>query len=158
MGEARGINGQSHVHQMIEKAFEQTTNHFESSIKYLADITFKREMSYIDTSLTNYIADERRQLPGGASEIPCRQGSILTTSNQLKAARALVGLGQIALAERAGLNVNTIRRMEAVGSGPLPGLSSNVQAVQRVLEEAGVEFLGGDQPGVRLHRKHARTV
>lgn len=79
---------------------------------------------------------------------------MLTTSNQLKAARALVGLGQIALAERAGLNVNTIRRMETGGSGPPLGRAMNVLAVQRVLEEAGVEFLAGDQPGVRLRSNH----
>ncbi len=79
---------------------------------------------------------------------------MLTTSNQLKAARALVGLGQVALAERASVNVNTIRKMESGGSGPLPGLFAKVQAVQRALEEAGVEFVAGDQPGVRLRSNH----
>jgi predicted transcriptional regulator len=83
---------------------------------------------------------------------------MLKTSNQLKAARALVGLGQIALAERAALNVNTIRKMEAAGCGPLPGRSVNVQAVQRALEAAGVEFLAGDQLGVRLRGNHSGKI
>jgi hypothetical protein len=39
--------------------------------------------------------------------------------SQLKAARALVETGPSALAEAAGVNVNTIRNMEAKGSGIL---------------------------------------
>lgn len=77
---------------------------------------------------------------------------MLTTSNQLKAARALIGMEQARLAEVAALNVNTIRNMEAGGSGAIPGRSVNVQAVQRALEDAGVEFLNGGQPGVRLRK------
>ncbi|KAB1072198.1 hypothetical protein F6X51_17415 [Methylobacterium planeticum] len=78
---------------------------------------------------------------------------MLTTGNQLKAARALVGMEQSRLAEVAGLNVNTIRNMEAAGLGPIAGRSVNVQAIQRALEEAGVTFLNGGEPGVRLKRK-----
>jgi hypothetical protein len=31
--------------------------------------------------------------------------------------------------------------------------SKQVQAVRAALEEAGIEFLNGDAPGVRLHAK-----
>ena len=75
---------------------------------------------------------------------------MLTTGNQLKAARALVGVEQARLAEVAGLNVNTIRNMEAAGPNPISGRSVNVQAVQRALETEGVEFLNHGSPGVRL--------
>ena len=78
---------------------------------------------------------------------------MLTTGNQLKAARALVGMEQSRLAEATGLNVNTIRNMEAVGPGPIAGRSVNVQAVQRALEDAGIAFLNGGEPGVKLKRK-----
>jgi transcriptional regulator with XRE-family HTH domain len=78
---------------------------------------------------------------------------MLTTGNQLKAARALVGMEQSRLAEAAGLNVNTIRNMEAAGAGPIAGRSVNVQAVQRALEEEGLIFLNGGEPGVKLRRK-----
>jgi hypothetical protein len=78
---------------------------------------------------------------------------MLTTGNQLKAARALIGMDQSDLAERAKVNVNTIRNMEAAGLGPIAGRSVNVQAVQRALEGAGVEFTNGDQPGVKMKRK-----
>ena len=77
---------------------------------------------------------------------------MLTTSNQIKAARALIGMEQTGLAEVTSLNVNMIRNMETGGAGAIPGRSVNVQAVQRVMEEAGVEFLNGDQPGVRLRK------
>lgn len=75
---------------------------------------------------------------------------MLTTGNQLKAARALAGVEQTDLAKAAAVHVNTIRSMEASGAGAIAGRSANVQAVQRVLEAAGIEFLNHGQPGVRL--------
>lgn len=78
---------------------------------------------------------------------------MLTTGNQLKAARALAGIEQRDLAEKAGLNVNTIRNMESVGSGPIAGRATNVQSVQRILEDIGIEFLNHGNPGVRLITK-----
>jgi transcriptional regulator with XRE-family HTH domain len=77
---------------------------------------------------------------------------MLTTGNQLKAARALIGLDQSGLSERAGVNVNTIRNMEAAGAGAIAGRAQNVQTVQRVLEDVGIEFLNHGQPGVRLKK------
>jgi transcriptional regulator with XRE-family HTH domain len=77
---------------------------------------------------------------------------MLTTGNQLKAARVLAEIEQLALAALVGVNVNTIRNMEASGSGAIAGRAQTVQAVQRALEAAGVEFLNHGQPGVRLMR------
>ena len=78
---------------------------------------------------------------------------MLTTGNQLRAGRALVGMTQIRLAEATGLNANTIRDMEAKGESPLTSSYQTVLAVQRALEAAGVEFLNGGSPGVRLKPK-----
>jgi len=75
---------------------------------------------------------------------------MLTTGNQLKAARVLAGLEQREVAEKAGVNVNTIRNMEAANAGQIAGRAQNVQNVQRVLEQEGIEFLNHGQPGVRL--------
>ncbi|MBB3355277.1 transcriptional regulator with XRE-family HTH domain [Rhizobium sp. BK049] len=75
---------------------------------------------------------------------------MLTTGNQLKAARILAEIEQKELAEKAGLNVNTIRNMESVGNRPIAGRAANVQVVQRVLEEEGIEFLNHGRPGVRM--------
>ncbi|ANH05028.1 hypothetical protein shn_13910 [Shinella sp. HZN7] len=77
---------------------------------------------------------------------------MLTTGNQLKAARALASIEQKDLAELVGVNVNTIRNMESAGSGPIAGRSSNVQSVQRAMEGLGIEFLNHGNPGVRLVR------
>lgn len=79
---------------------------------------------------------------------------MLTTGNQLKAARALAGLEQKEVAELAGVNVNTIRNMEASGSDAIAGRAQNVQAVQRALEDKDIEFLNHGNPGVRLIKRH----
>ncbi len=83
---------------------------------------------------------------------------MLTTGNQLKAARALAGLEQKEVAEKAGVNVNTIRNMEAAGAGQIAGRAQSVQTVQRVLEEAGIEFLNHGQPGVRLMKESFSNI
>lgn len=75
------------------------------------------------------------------------------TGNQLKAARALIGMHQTDLARRSALNVNTIRHMEGSGAEPILGRASNIHAVRVALERAGIEFLNGGQPGVRIRKK-----
>lgn len=75
---------------------------------------------------------------------------MLTTGNQLKAARALAGFDQNALAERASVNVNTIRNMESKAGNTLTSGVDIVRKVQAALEAAGVEFLNHGRPGVRL--------
>lgn len=80
---------------------------------------------------------------------------MLTTGNQLKAARALIAMEQKDLAEKAEINVNTVRSMEAAGANPIAGRAQNVQRVQRVLEAEGVQFLNHGQPGVRLAKPSA---
>lgn len=75
---------------------------------------------------------------------------MLITGAQLRAARALAGMTQTELANQAGLDPSTIVDMEARGGEMLRSSLATVQAVQKVLETAGVEFLDGDSPGVRL--------
>lgn len=75
---------------------------------------------------------------------------MLTTGNQLRAARALVDMGQGALAEAAGVNVNTISSMEKRGSSTLSSGLDVIRRVQAALEAIGVEFLNHGRPGVRL--------
>jgi transcriptional regulator with XRE-family HTH domain len=78
---------------------------------------------------------------------------MLTTGSQLRAARALLDLEQAALAELAGVNINTIRNLEGSKGEPIKGHNQTVIAVQRALEVAGIEFLDHGQPGVRLKAK-----
>jgi transcriptional regulator with XRE-family HTH domain len=75
---------------------------------------------------------------------------VLATGNQLKAARALAGVDQQQVADAAGVNVNTIRNMEARGAKPITSSAVTVRRVQLVLEALGIEFLNHAQPGVRL--------
>ncbi len=80
---------------------------------------------------------------------------MLTTGNQLRAARSLVDMGQSALAAAAEVNVNTISSMEKRGAKTLASGLDVVRRVQMALEAAGVEFLNHGQPGVRLAKVQA---
>ena len=77
---------------------------------------------------------------------------MLTTGNQLKAARALAGVEQFALADAAGVSVGTIRNMEAQGSAMLKSGLPTIKSVQSALEARGIEFLNHGEPGVRLRK------
>ena len=73
----------------------------------------------------------------------------MITADQCRMARAALRLGVRELAATAAVAVNTITRFER-GDGIHP---RNAEAIQRALESAGVEFINGDAPGVRLRRK-----
>ena len=73
----------------------------------------------------------------------------LTTKAQLRAARALLEWSQAVLAERSGISLPTVKRLEP-GDGELTGQHGTVKALERALEAAGVEFTNGGQPGVRM--------
>jgi transcriptional regulator with XRE-family HTH domain len=65
---------------------------------------------------------------------------------QLRMARAAVGWGVRELAKKAGVTANTVTRIENGSDAK----QSTMDALQRALEAAGVEFTNGEQPGVRL--------
>jgi transcriptional regulator with XRE-family HTH domain len=72
---------------------------------------------------------------------------------QIRAARALLGLGQLQLSELADLGITTVKRIE-LSEGP-SGSVRTLLKIQAALEKAGVEFIPGDEskgPGVRLKR------
>ena len=75
-------------------------------------------------------------------------------SEQIRAARQLVKITAGELAEISGVGVATIRRFELM-SGVPSGNARSIEAIQKALEAAGVEFLGSpeDGPGVRLKPK-----
>jgi transcriptional regulator with XRE-family HTH domain len=82
-------------------------------------------------------------------------GPGLITGRQLKAARAMLGIEQSELARRARVARGTVRRMESF-EGEVGSRTSTLSQVQATLERAGIEFLGGDQPGVRLKKPSAK--
>jgi predicted transcriptional regulator len=71
---------------------------------------------------------------------------------EIKAARALLGWSQDDLASHSGVSAPTIGRLEAEG-GEIGGRAETETKIRRALEKAGIEFLNGDQPGVRLGNK-----
>ena len=81
----------------------------------------------------------------------------MITAAQLRAARALAGLDQRAIAELAGLSVPTIQRMEA-SEGVIRGNVDSLMKLIEALNAAGIELIGegaaspGGGRGVRLKR------
>ena len=73
------------------------------------------------------------------------------TARQMKAARSLLGWNQPKLAEASGVSLPTIKRME-LSTDRVGGRAQNVYAVHDAFEQAGIEFLNGDAPGVRLRK------
>ena len=72
------------------------------------------------------------------------------TAEQIRAARAMLRIEQTQLAERAGVSVETIKRLEGA-KGPLKAQYETLKNIRTALEFAGVEFLDDAmRPGVRL--------
>ena len=75
---------------------------------------------------------------------------MMITAIQCKMARAALGLSVRELARRAGISQSTVVAFE---SGKVKPNASTVSVIQRALEDGGVEFINGGQPGVRLKGK-----
>ena len=78
----------------------------------------------------------------------------MITSGQIRAARGLLHITSNELAERTGLGIATIRRVES-GEGVPPGNSRTLDQIRKALESRGIEFIGTPEsgPGVRLWRQ-----
>jgi transcriptional regulator with XRE-family HTH domain len=74
-------------------------------------------------------------------------------AEQLRAARALLGWSQSELAERAGMSLPTVKRVE-IEHGPNVSESAR-HSLRLALEQGGVEFIdeNGGGPGVRLRKR-----
>jgi transcriptional regulator with XRE-family HTH domain len=83
--------------------------------------------------------------------------SNMITGAQMRAARALLGIDQRQLAERSGLSLPTIQRMEA-SDGVIRGNVDSLMKLVDALATAGIELIGegavshGGGRGVRLKR------
>jgi transcriptional regulator with XRE-family HTH domain len=87
-----------------------------------------------------------------------RRAADLLTAAQMKAARALAGMDQKALAVASGVSLPTIQRMEA-SNGVVRGVIESLTKVMAALEASGLEFInegavsGGGGRGVRLRNR-----
>lgn len=77
----------------------------------------------------------------------------MKTQEQLRAARALLGMSQAELAEITNVSTKTIKRAE--GASSPPPAQSTIEAIGAALEAAGVEFIpeNGGGAGVRLRKR-----
>jgi DNA-binding transcriptional regulator YiaG len=75
----------------------------------------------------------------------------MITGMQIRASRAALRWSADVLAARAGVGVQTVKRLEAADGVP-SGRATTLQNVQSALEAAGVEFIGTptDRPGIRI--------
>ncbi len=79
----------------------------------------------------------------------------MISAAQMRAARALLGIDQKTLAERSGVSLATIQRMEAA-DGTVRGQIDTLVKVIEAFEAAGVEIIAEHAPsqgrgrGVRL--------
>jgi transcriptional regulator with XRE-family HTH domain len=75
----------------------------------------------------------------------------MISSEQIRAARALLRWTAQKLADVSGIGTATIKRMEVMDGVP-SGQVRTIEALRSALEDAGVEFVGSpnDRPGVRL--------
>lgn len=78
--------------------------------------------------------------------------SIMITTEQMKAARALLHWDQSELAERAGIGGSTLKRIEA-RPGVIQGNARTAYAIEECLKAAGIVFIDeDDRIGVSLKR------
>jgi transcriptional regulator with XRE-family HTH domain len=78
------------------------------------------------------------------------------TSAQMRAARAMLDWTQPQLAEAAGVSVETIKRLERLEGEVTATRVATIDAIEKALVKAGVEFTNGDEPGVKLRAKRKR--
>jgi transcriptional regulator with XRE-family HTH domain len=78
------------------------------------------------------------------------------TSAQMRAARAMLDWTQTQLAEAAAVSVETIKRLERLEGEVTATRVATIDAIEKALVKAGVEFTNGDEPGVKLRAKRKR--
>lgn len=74
------------------------------------------------------------------------------TSPQCRAARGLLDWSQSELAERSKLSESTVRDFE---KGRRTPSENNLDGIRKAFEDAGIEFIKGNQHGVRMRKMRA---
>ena len=74
--------------------------------------------------------------------------------SQIKMARSALGWSTQKLSEESEVSSRTLNRMET-SEGFSAATKANLSMVQRIFEEAGIEFIGSanEGPGVRLWKR-----
>ncbi|MDB0048279.1 hypothetical protein N9F12_02440 [Burkholderiaceae bacterium] len=82
------------------------------------------------------------------------------TSEQIRAAKAMIRWSGEDLAVASGISLSSVRRIESTIGVPQAQNMRTVLAIKTALESAGVEFIGtpDDRPGVRLAKSHRQDA
>lgn len=76
----------------------------------------------------------------------------MITSDQIRAARALLRWSGKELAEQTGLGFSTLMRLEVLEG--VPGAQAKtLETIQKAFEDAGVEFIGTPEEGAGVRWK-----
>jgi ribosome-binding protein aMBF1 (putative translation factor) len=73
----------------------------------------------------------------------------MITADQIKAARKLLGWSTATLAIRSKRTVKGVALAESSNLPP-ERMESSLRLIQQTFEAAGIEFVDGEKPGVRL--------
>jgi len=76
----------------------------------------------------------------------------LITSDQIRAARALLRWSGKDLAEKTGLGFSTLMRLEVLEGVPT-AQAKTLETIQKAFEKAGIEFLGSPEEGAGVRWK-----
>ncbi|WP_286307244.1 helix-turn-helix domain-containing protein [Polynucleobacter sp. HIN5] len=76
----------------------------------------------------------------------------MITSDQIRAARALLRWSGKDLADKTGLGFSTLMRLEVLEGVP-SAQAKTLEIIQKTFEEAGVEFIGTPESGAGVRWK-----
>ena len=79
----------------------------------------------------------------------------MITSDQIRAARALLRWSGKDLAEKTGLGFSTLMRLEVLEGVP-SAQAKTLETIQKVFEQAGIEFIGTPEKGAGVRWKTSR--
>ena len=77
----------------------------------------------------------------------------MITSDQIRAARALLRWSGRDLAEKTGLGFSTLMRLEVLDGVP-SAQAKTLETIQKAFEKAGIEFIGSPEEGAGVRWKH----
>jgi transcriptional regulator with XRE-family HTH domain len=80
----------------------------------------------------------------------------LITSDQIRAARALLRWSGKDLAEKTGLGFSTLMRLEVLDGVP-SAQAKTLENIQKAFEKAGIEFIGTPEDGAGVRWKSKKT-
>ena len=76
----------------------------------------------------------------------------MITSDQIRAARALLRWSGKDLTERTGLGFSTLMRLEVLEGVP-SAQAKTLETIQKAFEKAGIEFIGSPENGAGVRWK-----